>query len=169
MPVMKASVTFNTVEYDKLKRNVNRVSNNLDDQISLVCSYFADWGTAWMKINAPWTDDTGAARASLIAIAASQGSQHEITVINAVSYGIWLEVANSGRFQILGPAMRTIGANLMKSMQGILDGKPPNVGPPVVEIPPVARKTARPKQTTNKSGNRRSRKAYGQRNRRRNP
>jgi hypothetical protein len=154
---MSASASFDA---SNLQRNVKELPEHVNRDVSQLFDYFAGWGTTWMKINAPWTDDTGAARSALIALAASMGSTHEMTLSNAVSYGIWLEVANSGRFQILGPAMRIIGANMMKSLQGMLDGKPPNLGQPSVEIPPQARKL-RPKQLSNRSGNRKSRKAYG--------
>lgn len=155
MTIMKAAITFDTGD---LECNLKKLPGDINKRLDTVFDYNSQWGTTWMKLNAPWTDDTGAARASLIAVAASQQSQHTITVAHGVSYGIWLEVANSGKFAILGPAMRIIGANVMKSMQGMLDGKPPNIGAPIQQIPPVARKA---KPVTNKSGNRRSRKQYG--------
>lgn len=157
MTLVKASVTFDSTD---LERKLKKLPGDIEKQIDKIFDYNAQWGTTWMKLNAPWTDNTGAARASLIAVAVSQSSSHTITVAHGVSYGIWLEVANSGKFQILGPAMRIIGQNVMKSMQGMLDGKPPNIGSPIQQIPPVAHKA---KPVTNKSGNRRSRKKYAQR------
>jgi hypothetical protein len=152
MSMAKASATWDTRE---LEEKLRRIGSDVDNQIDRIFDYNAAWGTTWMKLNAPWTDDTGAARSSLIAVAASRGSSHEITVAHGVHYGIWLEVANSGRFQILNPAMRAIGTNVMKSMTGLLDGNPPNLGSPTRTIPPVARKVAR-KGTSKKSG-----KAHG--------
>lgn len=150
MTMMKASVTYDTSE---LERKLSKVTRDVDKQIDTIFDYNALWGTAWMKLNAPWTDDTGAARASLTALALNHGSQHEILLAHGVKYGIWLEVANSGRFQILSPAMRAIGANVMKSMEGLISGNPPNVGTPTRTIPPQARKVAR-KGTSRKSGGR---------------
>jgi hypothetical protein len=146
----KAEVSYDSRE---LEHRLDKI-RDIDKQIDRIIDYNALWGTAWMKLNAPWTDDTGAARASLIAIAANRGSTHTITVAHGVSYGIWLEVANSGRFQILAPAMRAIAANVLRSMTGLLSGNPPNIGAPTRVIPPVARKVAR-KGTSRKSGHRR--------------
>lgn len=154
MTLMKASVDWDTSE---LERKMHKILDDVDNQINHIMDYNAVWGTAWMKLNAPWTDETGAARASLIAVAAHEGSQRTITVAHGVHYGIWLEVANSGRFQILAPAMRAIAHNVMQSFEGLLSGNPPNIGSPVRTIPPQARKVAR-KGTARKSG-----KAHGAR------
>lgn len=148
MAMMKASASFDTTE---IERKLGKIDEEIKKRIDAVMDYNAIWGTAWMKLNAPWTDDTGAARASLIAIAANEGSAHTITVAHGVKYGIWLEVANSGRFQILAPAIREISRNVMKSFEGMLSGNPPNIGNPTRTIPPVARKIAR-KGTARKSG-----------------
>ena len=155
--LMRATVSY---QQGALKERVAKTPEQVNEDITKLFDYYAAWATTWMKINAPWTDDTGAARSGLTAVSNSYRNIYEMVLAYSVQYGIWLEVANSGRFQILGPAMRIIGNNIMKALDGMLDGKPPNLSPPIAEIPPVARKTAR-KGTVNKSGNRRSRKAYG--------
>jgi hypothetical protein len=132
----------------------------LNDDVSIIFDLNAAWGEAWMKMNAPWTDNTGAARSGLTAIADSQGSLHTLLLSYSVSYGIWLEVANSGRFQILGPAQRIIANKIMQDLAGLLEGRPPDTRAPTLDIEPIARKA---KPVTNKSGNRSSRKKYGQR------
>ena len=132
----------------------------LNDDVSILFDLNAAWGEAWMKMTAPWTDNTGAARSGLTAIANSQGTLHALLLSYSVSYGIWLEVANSGRFQILGPAQRIIARKIMEDLAGLFTGRPPDTRPPTQDITPIARKA---KPVTNKSGNRSSRKKYGQR------
>ena len=152
-----------TTEFDAalLERGLDRFDDDLDDKVSIIFDLNSAWGEAWLKMNAPWTDDTGAARSGLTAIASSMGHfQHEMLLSYSVSYGIWLEVANSGRFQILGPGQRIIADKIMKDMIGILEGRPPDTSPPTQSISPIARKA---KPVTNKSGNRSSRRKYGQR------
>ena len=164
--IMSVSLTYDT---SKLQEYLNTLSENVDKKVDLIFQLNESWATAWMKLNAPWTDNTGAARTGLAAISASQGSIHEMTLAYSVNYGIWLEVANSGRFQILGPALRYVSEKILSDMKYIFGGEQPTIGNnPGHDIPPVARKTAR-KGTANKSGSRRSRKAYGSRNGNRQP
>jgi len=147
--LMKASVDFDTSE---LERKTKKIMDDVDRKIDIIMDYNAVWGTAWMKINAPWTDDTSAARTSLIAIAARSGSSREITVAHGVNYGIWLEVANSGRFQILAPAIRAISRNVLKSFEGLLNDSPPRIGAPIKEIPPQPRKPTNRHRRGNRKG-----------------
>jgi hypothetical protein len=144
------------------RRTLRHFPKKLDDDVSVIFDLNAAWGESWMKLNAPWTDNTGAARSGLTAIADSQGLYHTMLLSYSVSYGIWLEVANSGRFQILGPAQRVIARKIMQDMIGLLDGRGPSTSPPSHDIAPVARKA---KPVINKSGNRGSRRKYGQRQR----
>ena len=144
---MKADVQFDTEE---LERKTKKILDDVDKKIDIIIDYNAAWGTSWMKINAPWTDDTGAARASLTATP----GHREITVSHGVHYGIWLEVANSGRFQILAPAIRAISRNVLKSFEGLMSDSPPRIGPPIKEIAPQPRKPT----NRNRRGNGRGRR-----------
>jgi hypothetical protein len=155
--LMTAKISYDATE---LQKNLKEFDEKFDKTVNAIFDMNAAWGEAWMKLNAPWTDDTGAARSGLTAIATSMGKVHEILLAYSVSYGIWLEVANSGKFQILGPAQRVISQKIMQDLAHIFDGKPPVNRPVTREISPIARKA---KPVTNKSGSRRSRKAYGQR------
>lgn len=159
--IAKAEITLDMAD---LKANIKEFPKHFNDDVAVVFDLNAAVAEAWMKANAPWTDNTGAARSGLTAIADSQGSLHNMLLSYSVSYGIWLEIANSGRFQILGPAQRVIASKIMQDLKGILDGRPISVSPPTESIPPIARKTAR-KGTSRKSGNRSNRKKYGQRQR----
>jgi len=89
--------------------------------------YESAYAVGWLKQNAPWTDDTGAARTGLVAIPFSSGKSHEIFMAYSVYYGIWLEVANSGRYAVITPGMRVIGEKIMNDMEILLksamDGK----------------------------------------------
>jgi hypothetical protein len=156
---MDVSVTY---DIEEVKKNLENFDRDLKEKIEAIFLYNESWAEAWMKLNAPWTDDTGAARSGLSAHSYREGSAYVMVLAYSVHYGIWLEVANSGRFQILGPAQRAVGAKILSDLKFIVDSKPPTVGNPTRVIPPVARKTAR-KGTSNKSGSRRSRKAYGRR------
>lgn len=61
---------------------------------------------SWMKSNAPWTDRTGNARQTLYAEVTDLANRFvELEIGQMMSYGIFLELANAGRYAILGPAI----------------------------------------------------------------
>lgn len=76
----------------------------------------------WAKANAPWQDRTGAARAGLHATVEESGQIGTITLSHGVPYGIWLEIANGGRFSIIAPAIDKFGVELMQDLQQMLRG-----------------------------------------------
>lgn len=157
---LTVSVEWETKE---LEQKLRDITENLDEKVAAIFRENEAWATVWMKANAPWTDNTGRARAELGAKSYSSGHTHEMVLFGGAPYQIWLEVANSGRFQILGPAMRYVAAKLLRDLQSLLDGKPPRPGSPTHDIPPQARKIAKKSYARHSGGSRRSRKAYGRR------
>lgn len=117
----KISIDFNQAELSKLRKNVREVPREVDRRITPVVDYDAAYGQGYMRANAPWTDRTGAARNGLFAIPGHYGKIHEIFLTYSVYYGIWLEVANSGRYQILQPVLLLLGRKLMRDLEGILN------------------------------------------------
>lgn len=109
------------VKYDneELRRGFGSIGDRVDRAISTVMDYNAAYAEEWMKSNAPWTDRTGAARSGLMAIPFNQGSVHELFLAYSVYYGIWLEIANSGRYQVLQPAMRHVGQKILEDISKI--------------------------------------------------
>jgi len=112
-----------TVDFDdsRLRNNIKTFGNRLNKNVSAVMDYNSGYATGWLKSKAPWHDDTGAARSGLVAIPFSAGSKHELLMAYSVTYGIWLEVANSGQWAIITPGMRVIGAKIMNDMQHLID------------------------------------------------
>lgn len=60
---------------------------------------------AWMKQNAPWTDRTGNARQTLWAEAFDFADVVVLAFGHGVSYGVFLELANAGRYAVITPAL----------------------------------------------------------------
>lgn len=61
---------------------------------------------SWMQSNAPWTDRTGDARASLFATVYDDGGTIiQIRIGHGVDYGVWLEIAHGGRWAIIAPTV----------------------------------------------------------------
>lgn len=70
----------------------------------------------YAQSNAPWEDDTGAARDGLSAEAESDGFSHSITLFHTVDYGIWLEIRWNGRYAIIMPTIETMGPKIMAQL-----------------------------------------------------
>jgi hypothetical protein len=64
---------------------------------------------SYLKSTAPWTDRTGAARNGLTARPESGGKEYKIILAHGVDYGIWLEVAHSGAYAVIIPAIPVLG------------------------------------------------------------
>lgn len=81
--------------------------------------------TAWMRATHPWQNRTGDAEAGLHT-AVEHAVRSMITLHLAhgaeVSYGIWLEVANQGRFAIIAPAVDYWGETLWADVQRMMRG-----------------------------------------------
>ena len=114
----KVSVTYNDTE---LRSNTRNFSHQLKRNLGAVLDYNAAYATGYLKENAPWNDNTGAARSGLMAIPHSEASVYEIFMAYSVTYGIWLEIANSGKYAVITPAMRVLGTKLMRDMQYLID------------------------------------------------
>lgn len=104
----------------KVKRNLQTLPPRIDVRLNAIFSFQAQRGEAYMKLHAPWTDRTSAARNGLYT-RFSRPSKHrrEILFSHSVAYGIWLEVANAGDYQIIMPSVRVIGRDTMAQLNGL--------------------------------------------------
>lgn len=101
-------------------RRIRRAPGRVDASLTAIVNRYSVIGEAWMKTRAPWTDRTGNARQGLHAVPERQKFEFYMVVLaHAVSYGVWLEVANNGRYEIINPAMRHIGDQVMISVSGL--------------------------------------------------
>lgn len=112
----RAHISFDSRD---LHKNLQIMNGRVDHAVAAVVEYHAVQGEAEMKINAPWTDRTGAARTGLHTATSHSGGTHTIVFAHSVPYGIWLEVRNSGRYEIIMPTVRNQGHRLMQSLNGL--------------------------------------------------
>jgi hypothetical protein len=78
----------------------------VERQVTRVAERNAQRIEAWMRANAPWTDRTGDARATLRAeVIDITGRAALVLLRHGVSYGIYLETINQGSFAIIAPAL----------------------------------------------------------------
>jgi len=75
----------------------------------------------YMKLNAPWTDQTTNARNGLAARAYEDRGEYGIVLFHQVDYGIWLETRFGGRYSIINPTIEAMGPKVMRDFDRLLD------------------------------------------------
>ncbi|MEL7232864.1 MAG: hypothetical protein AAGK74_00130 [Chloroflexota bacterium] len=84
-----------------------------------VARQFAPQLEADAKQNAPWTDRTGQARQGLEGRATQlEPGVAAITLATLKDYGIWLEIANGGRYAIVIPTISAYYEEIRKALHG---------------------------------------------------
>lgn len=107
---------------EEIVRRMQRTPNRLDAAMTAIINRHAATGESWMKTNAPWNDDTGNARQGLHGTPEREKLNYYMIVLaHAVSYGIWLEVRWNGRYEIINPALRHVGPQVMHSASRLFE------------------------------------------------
>lgn len=78
----------------------------------------------WMKLNAPWRDRTGNARAELTAKAESvKFKTYDIVLSHGpnVPYGIWLELARAGKWGIIRKTLEVQSPKVMSLLEKFIN------------------------------------------------
>lgn len=73
---------------------------------------------AYARFNAPWTDQTGAARDGLTATVRVEGGQVILELSHTVEYGIWLELIQNGAYAIIMPTLEVLGPKVIQDAGG---------------------------------------------------
>ena len=104
--------------YDTLTPKMAVFEIVIDEAIEYIVEEIAKELESYMREEAPWEDQTGAARDGLRAEASKEGSTHLITLYHTVDYGIWLEVRYNKKFAIILPTIEKYGPVLMGALGG---------------------------------------------------
>ncbi len=108
-------------ERDTLTPGLRKFNDKLDRGLAGVTEHHATRAQSKMKTNARWTDRTTVARTGLGAKAFHEELHHSIVLYHTAPYGIWLEIANNGRYQIIMPTVLAEGVATMNSCRGLLE------------------------------------------------
>lgn len=92
-------------------RNQNEMAGKAQDFAQELVQYARD--------NAPWEDQTGAAREGLTAEVTLENESLELTLSHTVEYGIWLEIRWGGRYAIIIPTIETMGPRIYEKMNNM--------------------------------------------------
>lgn len=104
---------------DDLSPNLDKFPDNFHQAVQMVMRYHEPQVESYMKTTAPWTDRTTNARNGLSAKYVRSGTVHSIVCFHQVPYGIWLEVANNGKYRIIVPTLVSQGCEVMKTMDQV--------------------------------------------------
>jgi nicotinamide mononucleotide (NMN) deamidase PncC len=106
----------------ELARAVERYGERVLQAVAAVAQYTATAMQNGAKANAAWTDRTGNARTGLFGTSEADFGAKVVTIYLShgalIDYGVWLELANSGRYAII---MRTMQAHYEPLMQMLRD------------------------------------------------
>ena len=111
------------LDYDKstLKKNLDTMSVKLGAVVLMYASTKASELQGKMKLNRPWTDRTGMAKALLTAKVSQPSKQLvRITLAHGVEYGIWLELAHEKNYAIIAPTVREEGPRIVQDMDNLM-------------------------------------------------
>lgn len=105
-------MTFKLYGVENVRSNINKFSV---ERRSAFQDAFQRWATEAQnrsKDNAPWTDRTGNARNSIYGVA--PGNEDKIRAYHGIGvyYGVFLELANNGKYRIIWPTMEALKGKL---------------------------------------------------------
>lgn len=91
-----------------------------DEALENILEVAAEAVEQYAQENAPWEDQSGAARSGLTAEHEDVGFlQHAIVLYHTVDYGIWLEIRWNGRYAIIVPTIEHMGPVVMSAVTNL--------------------------------------------------
>lgn len=117
----KVTMTWPGKGLKTLQSNIIQVDSQTARFIGGQFEYAKADAQNYMREEAPWTDRSGNARAGLHAKVNYPEGAVEMILAHSMWYGIFLEVANSGKYQIIGPTVLYIGDLLMQRIGSMFE------------------------------------------------
>lgn len=96
------------------------LSEGVDDKALKAFQEGADEVVSYAKATAPWADRTGDAREGLTADVYKTTEGVVLDLFHTVSYGLWLETIQSGRFAVIMPTLEVYADKLFARAGGHL-------------------------------------------------
>lgn len=104
-----------------LKNNLDKMSVKLGAVVLMYAATKASKIESVMKLNRPWTDRTGMAKAMLTAkVSQPDEKVVRITLAHGVEYGIWLELANEMNYAIIAPTVEEEGPRIITELNDLM-------------------------------------------------
>lgn len=104
-----------------LNKKLDKMSTKLGAMILMYSATKAAELQSKMKLNRPWTDRTGMAKALLTAkVSQPNSTLVRITLAHGVEYGIWLELAHEKNYAIIAPTINQEGPKIIQDLNGMM-------------------------------------------------
>jgi hypothetical protein len=107
---------------DTVCRNIEAWERRQLAAVYALADNYALKSEAMAKRNAPWTDRTGHARQGLFGYVRKPDNRVVVRIAHSMSYGVFLELANSGKYAILGPTARLLAPSFYDNVQRLAKG-----------------------------------------------
>lgn len=122
MPVQQAGIRWTTPP-SELARAVERYGDRVLTAVAAVAQRVATEMQNQAQADAPWTDRTGNARTGIYGTSEADFAARVVTIYLShgatIDYGVWLELANSGRYAVIMRTMETFYDPLMAMLREI--------------------------------------------------
>lgn len=122
MPAQQAGIRWSTPP-SELATAVERYGDRVLTAVAAVAQRVASEMQNQAKADAPWTDRTGNARTGIFGTSEADFSARVVTIYLShgatIDYGIWLELANSGRYGVIMRTMESQYEPLMQMLREI--------------------------------------------------
>lgn len=104
-----------------LRKNLDAIQSRFERAARITTERNAPQVENYMKLNAPWTDQTTNARNGLAARAYQDRGEYGIVLFHQVDYGIWLETRFGGKYGIINPTIEAMGPKVMRDFDRLLE------------------------------------------------
>jgi hypothetical protein len=107
----------------ELAKSLDQYGDKVLTAVAAVAQYVATQMQDSAKANAPWTDRTGNARSGLFGTSEADFASKVVTIYLSHSavldYGLWLELANEGKFSVIMPTLESHYDQLMQLLREV--------------------------------------------------
>ena len=108
------------IDDSELKFGMEQFAKKADIAIQLFAETNAKNLEKEAKQGRPWTDRTGDARKRLNGTVEKTSTGYRIVLAHGVDYGLWLELANEGKYGIVDKTMNLQAPLILSDMEGLL-------------------------------------------------
>ena len=108
---------------EKVIKNLEAEEQRRKAGVFALCQIFAGRAEAQAKTNAPWMDRTGLARKELTGRAVADEDGFAVYLSHTVEYGVYLELANGGKYAILRPTLESMSGEIKQTIKNFWEGK----------------------------------------------
>lgn len=104
-----------------LNKNLGSMSGKLNAVVLMYATTKSKEIESKMKLNRPWTDRTGMAKATLnTKVSQPNDTTVRITLAHGVNYGVWLELAHEKNFAIIAPTIKSEGPKVIQDFGDLM-------------------------------------------------